>query len=115
MGSIYCNIGESEIRNRRRVGYIFLFLLIVLLIIFLITKNQFLIPLIFVSTFSSSLGFIQSYLKFCIYWGILGKNDYMSNIQIKVYNLRNILQIIGILLICTSIAFLITQSMILLS
>ncbi len=68
-----CNIGAEEIQNRRKLGYIWFIVSIVLLaILFVIHANPLVRLLVFLPALICASGFYQAYFHFCAGYGNSG-------------------------------------------
>jgi hypothetical protein len=99
-----CNIGEAEIRKRKRIGWAWLIATIMIFAVFMIpgVPRSWRLVLILTSTISAS-GFLQARMRFCAYFGALGifnfgddfsKKDTVQQAEFRAKDRRKALQII---------------------
>ena len=68
-----CNIGEEEIRRRRRFGWINLVLFLILFAVLIAINAPPLVRLVlFIPAFGAAMGFVQAKMHFCAYFGLVG-------------------------------------------
>ncbi len=84
-----CNIGEAEIAQRRRIGYIGLVLTIVFLIvylslIYLIDLNPFFGVIILIPAEIFTIGFLQARKKFCAAYGLAHRQNVASPLGVTL-------------------------------
>lgn len=84
-----CNIGEAEIVQRRRIGYIGLGLTLIAIIIYLgliysIKLNPFFGVIIFIPAEMSTIGLIQARKKFCAAYGLTQQQNVSSSLGLTI-------------------------------
>jgi hypothetical protein len=84
-----CNIGEAEINQRRRLGYIGLFLTLISIIIYLglilsIHLDPFFGLIIIIPAEMASIGFIQAREKFCAAYGFAKQQNVSSMLGLTI-------------------------------
>lgn len=102
-----CNIGVKEREARLKMGLISLVVTLLLTFVIIYFKLDSSIRyLLFAPAFSASIGIFQYYLKFCVYFGVLGKYNFgnlnesgFTNTQ-KEYLKNDMKKVVTILLYC---------------
>ncbi|MHA1995972.1 MAG: hypothetical protein ACW97Z_15655 [Candidatus Hodarchaeales archaeon] len=84
-----CNIGEAEINQRRRIGYIGLGLTLVFLIgyvamIYLIRLPPLFGVIVFVPAEILTVGFLQARKKFCAAYGLTRRQNLSSKVGLTI-------------------------------
>lgn len=84
-----CNIGEAEIKQRRRLGYIGLGLTLIVIIVYLgliysIQLDPFFGVIIFIPAEMATIGFIQARKKFCAAYGLTRQQNVSSNLGLTI-------------------------------
>lgn len=84
-----CNIGEAEIKQRRRIGYIGLGLTLFAIIVFLglvysIKLDPFFGVIIFIPAEMSAIGLIQARNKFCAAYGLTHQQNTSSGLGLTL-------------------------------
>lgn len=84
-----CNIGESEIKQRRRIGYLGLILAIIAFIIYigmiyLAEMDPLYGIVIFVPVLVSSTGFFQARNKFCAAYGFTRQQNVSNKLGVTI-------------------------------
>ncbi|MFX0013389.1 MAG: hypothetical protein ACFFB2_02010 [Promethearchaeota archaeon] len=84
-----CNIGEAEIKQRRRIGYIGLVLTVITIIVYLILIYSIkLDPLfgviIFIPAEMTTIGLIQARSKFCAAYGLTHQQNVSSSLGLTI-------------------------------
>ena len=100
-----CNIGEAEIRKRKRGGWLGLMLTIALFAVLVYFGSPPIWRLIlFVPSTFAAVGFLQARMHFCAYFAALGifnfgedtsKNDTVQQAEFRAMDRRKALQIIA--------------------
>ncbi len=68
-----CNIGKSEIRMRRQMGWAGLISAIILYILFVFLDAPHVWRLVlFIPSTMAAIGFLQAHMHFCAYFGMVG-------------------------------------------
>ncbi|MFX0207054.1 MAG: hypothetical protein ACFFDT_13785 [Candidatus Hodarchaeota archaeon] len=84
-----CNIGEAEIKQRRRLGYLGLVLTLISIIIYLgliysIRLDPFFGVIIFIPAEMSTIGLIQARNKFCAAYGLTKQQNVSSSLGLTI-------------------------------
>ncbi len=84
-----CNIGEAEIKQRRRIGYIGFGLTLIATIVYLgliyyIKLDPLFGVIIFIPAEISSIGLIQAKNKFCAAYGLAHQQNISSNLGLTI-------------------------------
>ncbi|MFX0185263.1 MAG: hypothetical protein ACFE95_19445 [Candidatus Hodarchaeota archaeon] len=84
-----CNIGEAEIKQRRRIGYIGFGLTLIAIIIYLtliysIKLNPFYGVIIFIPAEMTTIGLIQARNKFCAAYGLTHQQNVSSSLGLTI-------------------------------
>jgi hypothetical protein len=100
-----CNIGDAEIRKRRRIGWTWLATTIALFAVFMVPGVPHGWRLILIPTsIISATGFLQAHMHFCAYFAALGifnfgddfsKKDTVQQAEFRAKDRRKALQIIA--------------------
>ena len=100
-----CNIGDAEIRKRKRIGWTWLVTTIIVFVVLMIPgmPRGWRLILILTSTISAT-GFLQARMHFCAYFAALGifnfgddfsKKDTVQQAEFRAKDRRKALQIIA--------------------
>jgi hypothetical protein len=100
-----CNIGDADIRKRKRIGWTWLVTTIILFAVFMIpgVPRGWRLILLLTSTISAT-GFLQARMHFCAYFAALGifnfgenlsKKDTVQQAEFRAKDRRKALQIIA--------------------
>jgi lysylphosphatidylglycerol synthetase-like protein (DUF2156 family) len=100
-----CNIGDADVRRRRRIGWTWLLTTLVVLAVLLLpgVPHGWRLTLVFTSMISAT-GFIQARLHFCAYFAALGifnfgndfsKKDTIQQAEFRAKDRRKAMQIIA--------------------
>ncbi|MFX1284815.1 MAG: hypothetical protein ACFFB5_14235 [Promethearchaeota archaeon] len=84
-----CNIGDAEIKQRRRLGYIGIGLTVIAIIVYLgliysIKLDPFFGVIIFIPAEMSAIGLIQARNKFCAAYGLIHQQNVSSSLGLTV-------------------------------
>ncbi len=76
-----CNIGKSEIRMRRLLGWAGLISTVIVYILFVFLNVPHVWrPVIFIPSTMAAIGFLQAHMHFCAYFGMVGLFNFSADV-----------------------------------